>query len=162
MSDGQFAWNTAEIDSILTLSELQALRGGYDGDWMNRAARATVAGSFHAALPLENLLIQTFSTAPFPTEIPPKDRERVLIAVLCTTSPTSFNLAVHFYWGLMVGMEPGEIAWTLLLTGFYSGISHFSSALVLLVKTLHVLKASASEKTQSEAVLAALTSALAS
>jgi alkylhydroperoxidase/carboxymuconolactone decarboxylase family protein YurZ len=129
---------------------------------MNRAARATVAGAFHAALPLENLLIQTFSTAPYPTAIPPKERERVLIAVLCTTSPTSFQLAVHFYWALMVGMEPGEIAWTLLLTGFYSGISHFSSALALLVKTLHVLKASASERTQSEAVLAALTSALAS
>ena len=70
-----------------------------------------------------------------------KNRERGIIGVLVATDiDPGYLLAVHFYWGLSVGLTPREIADIVLLSSMYSGIPHWAvnihrfSALLTLLK----------------------------
>lgn len=150
------------IDKILTPEQLEAFRKGYDADWMNQTAYASVAGSFLQAGPTEQLVIRSYTTPrwpdapvegpaelpppeapiwPVPAEIPPKERERIIIALMTFRPMSSMFLAIHIYWGLMEGLSPNDIAWTQLLTGAYEGIDKYSNGIAVLSSTLTAMAA---------------------
>jgi len=67
-----------------------------------------------------------------------KERERVLIALLAATH-AGYELAIHYYWGLMEGLEPSEITDILLLVYAYTGVDEYTSAIALFEKVLRAL-----------------------
>lgn len=171
------------VDEILTKAQIEAFRSGYSNAWMNNAAYGAVAGSFLQAGPTEELVIATWTTprwagAPtqgpatlppagtpiaavpsMPTELPPRERERVIIALLTANPISSMFLAIHLYWGLMEGLSPVEMAWVQLLTGTYAGIDKYSNGVSVLAQTLSAmaaLNAAAPTKTSSQDVFNAL------
>jgi alkylhydroperoxidase/carboxymuconolactone decarboxylase family protein YurZ len=153
------------VDHILTPEQLDAFRRSYSNAWMNEKAYASVAGSFLQAGPTEQLVIATWTTprwpdAPhlgparlpppgtpinavpsMPTELPPKERERVIIGLLTANPTSSMFLAIHVYWGLMEGLTPAEIGWVQLLTGAYEGIDKYSNGVGVLAQTLNAMAA---------------------
>jgi alkylhydroperoxidase/carboxymuconolactone decarboxylase family protein YurZ len=70
-----------------------------------------------------------------------RDREQIVIALLAARMGNRrMYLALHFYWGLMVGLSPSEIAHRLLFISFYSGIDTLTSSLETLSVVLNLLK----------------------
>ncbi|WP_375760569.1 carboxymuconolactone decarboxylase family protein [Corallococcus exercitus] len=70
-----------------------------------------------------------------------RDREQIVIALLAArVGNRRMYLAVHFYWGLMVGLSPAEIAHRLLFVSFYSGIDTLTSSLETLSAVLNTLQ----------------------
>jgi hypothetical protein len=145
------------VDKILTPEQIDAFRGGFDLKWLNATALATVAGQFHGAVPTTQMLLDTFFVQPFPyqhptghgpgapippihAEIPPKERERVVIALFTGMPFSNLFMAIHIYWGLMEGLTPNDIAWTQLLTSTYRGINVFTNGVGVLASTLNAMK----------------------
>lgn len=77
-----------------------------------------------------------------PLQLDMAARELVLIPVLAATA-TPFETATHIYWGLMEGLTPRAIANSLLLIGYYRGVSTWSNAGSILEGTLTLLAAQA-------------------
>ena len=117
----------ADVTMILGEEQIDALRGAYDADAMNAAARAATALPWPPAAPFADFLIGRFYTG---EAWPPARRELVLIAIgAANLVGNGRTLAVHLYWGLMEGLGVGEIADTLLLVGAYAGIDRYSAAM---------------------------------
>lgn len=119
-----------DVTTLLTDAQLDVLRGAYDADAMNAAARAATALPFPPAAPFADFIIGRFYTG---DAWPPARRELVLIALgAANLVGNGRTLAVHLYWGLMEGLGVGEIADTLLLVGAYAGVDKYSAAMRVL------------------------------
>jgi hypothetical protein len=72
----------------------------------------------------------------------PNDRREQCIITYLTTKATAapLYLALHAYWGMMVGLEPRVVADTMLLTGLYGGFPEYNSALGVLRQVIATLK----------------------
>ena len=65
--------------------------------------------------------------------------ERSVITLLAASGEGPF-LAVHFYWGLVSGLCPEDMAEILLLVGSYNGIDKYTGGLRVLAETLEYLQ----------------------
>ncbi len=145
------------ITEILTEEDLRRLREDYDRKSMVDASERAF-DFFPVAAPYVHSVIELFYRG---EEMTPRDRERSVIALLAA-SRSSFPLAVHFYWGLMEGLNPREIGSLLTLTGAYTGVDALASGGKLLTRTLTELKRflASGEKVSSLQVLKHLASTL--
>ena len=133
-----------DLRTILSSSQLSALRAAYDPEAMRAAMIRTIAEPYPPLGPWNEAIAATFYDAASPLKA--VDRERCLLAILSSANvPTS--LAIHVYWGLMEGLSVEEICHIQTLAACYSGVPSLSRSLPALHETLHVL-AKISETTE--------------
>lgn len=146
-----------DLSAALSPEALTALRAAYAAPFMLEASRRAVALPHPASAPYVEAVIKGFYDA---SRMPPRDRERVLVALLASQSNApSLLLAVHLYWGLMEGLTVADLADTLGLSGVYTGLAHYTAGLKALRVTLDVLADLTSKpdaKLDASAVVAAL------
>ena len=116
----------ADITGVLTPAELSFLRDGFahQPDALTDLARAQVVAAYPEAAGVVNALPDRFFVRPQggALPLPAPVRDRTIIAILASTeTDPGLLLAVHFYWGIAVGLSPKDIAETLLLAATYSG-----------------------------------------
>jgi alkylhydroperoxidase/carboxymuconolactone decarboxylase family protein YurZ len=135
------------IHEILSAEEIARIRSGYAAG----AEQLTTYvdrqfGKLHpAAMPLFDQVSAQLFGYEQPDRRPAaaiseRDRERCIIAILASKGQHGVPLAVHFYWGLAAGLEPQEIADTLLVVAVYAGFDAYTTGLGLLARTLVSLK----------------------
>jgi hypothetical protein len=148
---------SADLTTALPDAALAALRAQYSADFMLAASRAAVAAPHPASAPYVEAVIKGFYDG---ARMAPRERERVLVALLATQSVApSLLLAVHLYWGLMEGLAVTDLADTLGLSGVYTGLAHYTAGLKTLRITLDALAAlatTAGAKLDPAAVVTAL------
>ncbi len=128
---------TADLTAILSPQTLGALRAQYSADFMLAASRGAVAAPHPSSAPIVEAVIAGFYD---PKRMAPRDRERVLVAVLASqTIAPSHLLAVHLYWAMMEGLTVADLADTLGLGGVYTGLAHYTAGLKTLRVTLDAL-----------------------
>lgn len=126
-----------DLAAALTPEALAALRAAYSAPFMLEASRRAVAFPHPASAPYVEAVIKGFYDA---ARMAPRDRERVLVALLASQSNApSLLLAVHLYWGLMEGLSVADLADTLGLSGVYTGLGHYTAGLKTLRVTLDAL-----------------------
>ncbi len=135
------------IAEVLTAQELQALRAAYKEAPSALAdfALGTYNGVYPPGAGIFGAVTERFYTTGHPPRPPAsplaeRDREIALIALLALHRGSTTPLAIHFYWGLMVGLAPAEIGELLLLGGSYAGIDAYTTGLGALARTLGTLK----------------------
>ena len=136
----------ADVTGLLTPDELVFLRDGFahQPDALTDLARAQVVAVYPAAAGVINALPDRFFVHPKGGSLPmpAQDRERSIIAILASTeTDPGLLLAVHFYWGLAVGLSAKDIAETLLLAATYSGLPHWTVSIGRFAALLHQVKA---------------------
>ncbi len=138
VGDGSKEFPAGDVRGILSDADITLLRSGYDRARMKASAVAGVAGAFGPAVPyVQTMVDRLFDSA----VLPPEQREVGIIALLAARSGGGgLFVAIHLYWGLMEGLPVERLADTLLLTGYYSGISVFNAGLATLIRTLTTLK----------------------
>jgi len=128
-----------DVSDILSDDALARLRRMYNRD-PNQVAEAslrTIRGMYSESGDLLKEMMSEFYTRPSFA----RDREQIVIALLAARMGNRrMYLALHFYWGLMVGLSPEEIAHRLLFVSFYSGIDTLTSSLETLSVVLTQLK----------------------
>ncbi len=126
-----------DITKILTPQDIENLRTEFDNAALVSLASSNFAGRYAPAeeflAPLRDRFYSNEDALKW------VERERVLIALLATEMSNG-ELVVHFYWGLMVGLEPSDIAEVLLLVYAYAGANEYNNAIALLEKSLSALK----------------------
>lgn len=152
---------STDVRTLLTADQLAKLRAGYSRAVMNTVATKVVQAPYP---PLAGLV--SFAAERFYNEAPPvlghADRERSLILLLAADRRPAFAQAVHFYWGLMEGLEVEEVAEVLSLCALYGGLDAYTDAMRLLQATLaHLTKAAdqGGEAATSAVLLPALVAA---
>jgi alkylhydroperoxidase/carboxymuconolactone decarboxylase family protein YurZ len=145
------ASSTTDVTGILTAEELEQLRKNYDSAGIVSASMESIVGGYSGAAGFMDVLSKQFYSDPSqPRTEPgvsalsfdPAARERILIAVLAVRLGGQGRfLAVHLYWGLMVGLSVEEIADQLLLTGMYVGLPNFTASIATFQTLLKELKA---------------------
>ena len=135
----------ADVTGGLTPAELGFLRDGFahQPDALTDLARAQVVSMYPAAAGVVNALPDRFFVREKGGGLPmsAQDRERSIIAILASTeTDPGLLLAVHFYWGLAVGLAPKDIAETLLLVATYSGLPHWTVSIGRFAALLRQLK----------------------
>ena len=128
---------SADVTTILSQADIDALKARYELTVMLGASRAAVAAPYPPSKDYVEWIIKNLYEG---GSVAPRDRERTLIALLASQSTGhSLMLAVHLYWGLMEGLSIAEIADTLALSGVYMGLPHYTAALGTLTGTLKIL-----------------------
>jgi hypothetical protein len=126
--------------SILTDAEVEILRQGYQPAVMMASTREAVAGLFPPGAGYAHGMVE----AVYPEDpAKAKARETCLVAVLCDHHPA--ELAIHIYWGLMVGLTREEIGYAILVTGGYTGIAKYTVAMLTAERTFKLLKKHATD-----------------
>jgi hypothetical protein len=115
---------SADITLILSDAQVAKLRADYVAEVMLASGRNSVANAFPPAAGYVHWVIGHLYD---PATMPPKERERCLIALLAQSDPASFTLAIHVYWGLMEGLSVTDILTTLALTGAYAGMQRYAT-----------------------------------
>jgi alkylhydroperoxidase/carboxymuconolactone decarboxylase family protein YurZ len=143
--------SATDVTGILTAEELEQLRKNYDSAAIVSASMDSIVGAYSGAAGFMDVLSKQFYTDPSqPRSEPgvsslsfdPAARERILIAVLTIRLGGQGRfLAVHLYWGLMVGLSVQEIADQLLLIGMYVGLPNFTASIATFQTLLKELKA---------------------
>ena len=128
----------AGVVGILGAKRLARLRRCYSRDAMLDGASHALAGRYPGAAAIWEALRDGFYW-PGEERLPPVDRERCIISLLAQQRANG-ELAIHFYWGLMEGLEVEEMADILVLAGHYAGISLYSNAIALLEQVLCVMR----------------------
>jgi len=143
---------------ILTPDELKAIRKAYANDdtalqnLSLRAAATLFADGQGFVTSVGELLYGQRDPTDF---IDPIDREVQILTILTLTRQWP-QLAVHCYWSLLVKMEPGDVASTLLLASMQSGIGEYVSAMSTMTKVMQLLKRLAPTEPTPEDVLGEL------
>ncbi len=143
---------------ILTTDEIAAIRKNYAQDdsalqdLSLRAAASLFAGGQKFVTSVGELLYGQRDPTDF---IDPIDREVQLLTIFTLTRQWP-QLAVHCYWSLLVGLEPSDVATTLLLASLQSGIGEYVSALSTMTKVMQLLKQLAPTEPTPEDVLGEL------
>jgi hypothetical protein len=127
---------SADITRILDDDAVARLRASYAPDFMLASGRNSVANAFPPAAGYVHWVIDHLYD---PATMPPKERERCLIALLAQSDPGSFTLAIHVYWGLMEGLSVTDILTTLALTGAYAGMQRYATGQATTRRTLATL-----------------------
>lgn len=122
------AWRKARAD---------AAANGTD-DPMVGGASAALVGPFPGAGPMTDALLDRYYRTS--DLMRPEDRERCIITLLTTTRGNA-ELAMHFYWGLVEGLDVAEMCEILVLVGGYAGISQYNNAVGVLRRVLDHLAA---------------------
>jgi alkylhydroperoxidase/carboxymuconolactone decarboxylase family protein YurZ len=135
------------VYEILTKRELNVLRAAYAQEpaVLAEFAATTYDGLFPPGSTIFDAITSRFYTHGAPPEkplspLPQRDREVVLIALLSLRRGSTVPLAIHLYWGMMVGLEPEEVGEVLLLAGVYGGIDSYTLGLGAMTSTLTTLK----------------------
>jgi alkylhydroperoxidase/carboxymuconolactone decarboxylase family protein YurZ len=146
----------------LTDAQIQSLRAKFSEDAMDAALTAALP----AVYPVAQGYVQAIASA-FAQNLPedlasgPRlrlsaaDRERILIALLGAREER-VNLAVHLYYAVGLGIRLQEILHILLLTGVYTGIPAFASAVEVVGDTFQILADVASQEPEPLQVLGLL------
>ncbi len=143
---------------LLTLDELTAIRKNYyrdDTALQNlalRAAASVFADGRAFVMAIGDLLYGQAQPTDF---IEPLDREVQLLAIF-TISRQPFELAVHCYWSILIGMSPHDVAGALFVASMSGGISAYVAALGVFTKVMQMLKKLAPTEPTPEDVLGAL------
>ncbi len=134
------------IFAVLTQEELDFLKSGYLEGAMMASTRETL-GRMHPAATgaLAAMVDAVYRTDLGPEH--PRNRERILIALLTGHHPA--ELAIHVYWGLMVGLTADDIGQILLATCGYNGVASYTVSLLTVKRTLEVLKAQVAASRQA-------------
>jgi alkylhydroperoxidase/carboxymuconolactone decarboxylase family protein YurZ len=125
-----------DLRSVLTDSRLERLRAAYDPQVMRAAMLHAIVEGFPPLDAWNRAIAGTFYDDPNP--LTPRDRERCLIAVLTNTGP-QLSLAIHVYWGLMVGLSVEEVCHTAGLAASYAGVPRLAVALPAIQRVLELL-----------------------
>lgn len=134
------------IFALLTQEELDFLRQGYVEDAMMASTREALGRLHPAAMGTLAAMVD----AVYPKGATPehqRNRERILITLLTGHHPA--ELAIHVYWGLMVGLTGDDIGQVLLATYGYNGVASYTVSLLTVKKTLEVLKAQVAASRQA-------------
>lgn len=129
------------LTQVLQPGDLAALRAGFSEERMRGLLTQVLRASYGPMAGYLDWFDQTLSGA---APLLPRDRERTLIALLCT-QPGDAALAVHLYWGLMTGLSEEEVAHTLLLCAAYLGAPAYARAALLFAQVLQRLRRCAGE-----------------
>ena len=133
---------TTSVDGGLvdTLSEAQLgrLRAGFDEAALSNMATSLVVADFPSAGALTLAVQAVLYASKRPFEMSSIDRERLLIGLLAAQG-LERQLAVHIYWGLMVGLSPRAVGETVVLMGVYNGLARQNEAMGVIKKTLAAL-----------------------
>jgi hypothetical protein len=133
-----------QITDFLDDKGLDFLRQKYDRGRMTQILSATLPAVYAPVGPYIDAIRNEFysviqpGTAAPTTAMSPLDRERCLIAILCTRGPF-FALALHMYVGLMEGLQPDDIGNIVFLSSIYTGIDNLSEGLGTAMSVLGVL-----------------------
>lgn len=135
------------VTEILSQAQIDALMSGYAQNPAALAnfARTTFSEMYPPGTKVFNSFVDHFNTHSDNVEplndgaLSAHDREIAIIAVLTAVNVPN-AAAIHFYWGLCVGVTVTEIAEVLLLTAGYSGTQNYTNGLTLLSSTLTKLK----------------------
>lgn len=134
------------IFAILTQEELDFLRKGYVEEAMMASTREALGGMHPAAMgALAAMVDAIYRTDAGPEH--PRNRERILITLLTGHHPA--ELAIHVYWGLMVGLTGDDIGQILLTTYGYNGVASYTVSLLTVKRTLEILKAQVAASRQA-------------
>ena len=137
-----------DVSDILSDDALTRLRRSYDKmpHQMVETSRSSISAMYSRSSQfLEGITFEFFRHEGFAEDQEFKkfarDREQIVIALLAArVGNRRIYLALHFYWGLMVGLSPEEIARRLLFISFYSGIDTLTSSLETLSLVLSKLR----------------------
>jgi alkylhydroperoxidase/carboxymuconolactone decarboxylase family protein YurZ len=150
-----------DITNLLTEDQIAKLHVGYTTALMTAAISSSLPALYPAAAPYLGGVMTSFygdlpsdSIARERKELSLLDRERCLIAILASQNDHG-ALAIHMYFALMEGLSSAEIAHILLLSGTYTGISHFSRGLfveMMLLRKLAVIADGNGDKTPATIV----------
>lgn len=129
---------TEDLRTFLDDAEMAALRGGFDAAFMrDKVAGAMLFAKFPPGKPyVQSVLDTSYGGKP----LCDRSRERIIMALLASHSET-MTLAVHLYWGLMLGLSLEEVGHVLMLTGQYAGISAYTNGMAVLKKTCAAMRA---------------------
>ncbi|RKH34681.1 WD40 repeat domain-containing protein, partial [Corallococcus sicarius] len=158
-----------DVSGILSDDALTQLRRSYarEPEQMAKTSRSSILALYpHSSHLLEEMMIEFFDPKKFaPGQVLTKverdqefekfarDREQIVIALLAArVGNRRIYLALHFYWGLMVGLSPEEIAKRLLFISFYSGIDTLTSSLETLSLVLSKLRDLTSQAKSDDAL----------
>ncbi len=135
----------ASIKTLLGEDELQKLRGHFDEEVLRDMAREIGKKLPDSRWFVEGILEQFYSPEAYAS---PEDYERAafqresqLITLFMVFSHgQGLFLGIHFYWGLMMGLSPEDLAQNVMLVGAYGGIQLLHTGLTTLEHTLQLLK----------------------
>ncbi|RKH37210.1 carboxymuconolactone decarboxylase family protein, partial [Corallococcus llansteffanensis] len=138
-----------DVSGLLSSDALTRLRSRYNNkpsDPVAELSRSSIQALYSQSSDLlEEMMSEFYSPQKFArvqdfTQFA-RDREQIVIALLAARMGNRrMYLALHFYWGLMVGLSPAEIAHRLLFISFYSGIDTLTSALETFSAVLNKLQ----------------------
>jgi hypothetical protein len=140
-----------EVTAILSEGTLERLRRVYK-QAPSRVAEASlqsIVGMYSPSAAILKEVKSGFFTDPKFA----RDREQLVITMLAVRMGNRrMHLALHFYWGMMEGLSPEDIAHRLLFVGFYSGIETLTSSLETLGVVLLELKKHTEEAESDDAL----------
>jgi hypothetical protein len=147
-----------ELADLLRGEDLRVLRAHYAADprWLAEHARASLSRGPRSATAVAGALDGGFFGPG--ARLAAIDRERCLIFCFAGR-PRDFPLAIHIYWGLMVGLDPQEVAEVLLLSGLYQGLEGARNGMRVLAGTLGLLGELAGRDPAPSHVVAAIAAA---
>lgn len=134
-----------DITEILSEAQLDKLRASFKESTMSSIATSILIAEYPESERYVNAIHDSlFGAGPDGTEPPlaglsHKERETSLI-VLMAAQRTTFELAIHIYWGMMNGLTQDEVAGLLMLCGVYAGIGAQTTGLQTMRQTLTGLK----------------------
>ncbi len=132
------------VGNILSARDIKQLTRNYD---KNPSAIADLSlDMFNTLYPGGSTIFTAINERFYPTHgqepatiLNRQDVERCVITMLAAEKSGPF-LAIHCYWGIVVGLLPDDIAETLLLVGTYQGVDSYTQGLRVLAETLMFLK----------------------
>jgi alkylhydroperoxidase/carboxymuconolactone decarboxylase family protein YurZ len=145
---------------LLTTADLDRLRSVYDKRVFLTANQDAFSSAYAPLGPWADAAGAILSAD---TPIAPQVRELCLITLLAYRAP-GLSLATHVYWGLMEGATAEQVCHAVSFAGCYGGFPTLATGLVVVKRTLLLLKGLAVETTPcaSDRVLAALAQEFAS
>ncbi len=114
------------LHSILSRPNLALLRHGFDPEAAYGMALGSLAGPIPGAGPWVTEAGSYFYKDA--SHMSPRRRELCVLSML-TTMRLPDQLAIHVYWGLMVGLGVDEVCDALFLGGDYGGIAAYTTAI---------------------------------
>ncbi|RKH66458.1 carboxymuconolactone decarboxylase family protein [Corallococcus aberystwythensis] len=150
-----------EVSNLLSPDALKRLRIRYNNkpsDPLAKLSRGIIQDMYSQSSDLLKEMMSEFYTSRKFAQVQEfaqfaRDREQIVIALLAARMGNRrLHLALHLYWGLMVGLSPAEIAHRLLFVSFYSGIDTLTSSLETFSAVLNKLQELANSAKSDEAL----------
>ncbi|HEX8700936.1 MAG TPA: carboxymuconolactone decarboxylase family protein [Myxococcaceae bacterium] len=134
--------SSTSVLTILSEENLLQLRKSFSASDFAVAPKVLLGGMYEPAQTWIGPFVDRFFTQN--PVLTPDRREQIIISALLAAQASSAYMSVHFYAGLMEGLDVAQIAETLLLAGQYSGVPRLTQAMTALQQTLVLLQQSAS------------------